>query len=205
MKALLDQHQRYKELRLIALVSLGMLILSNLGWALLHIQQLSAAGEGKVYVVSSRGSFPARLQQEGETTIYEARNHVEAFMRLMFSHDELSYGDHIEAAFHLIEKKEGAAIFEDFQKGQVHDNYIKYGSRSELEIDSIALDMQEEPYRGAVYGRQYVIYGKERKALPIGASFRLTKRPRNEKNPHGLLIQDWKFVLYENQFLGEKE
>ena len=205
MKSIIDQSKRYGELRLIALGALAILIVSNLGWAIFHLQEVKKAGQEKVFVISPEGSFQAKLQPRGRTTLFEARNHVAAFMQLMFSHDELSYGEHIEAALHLIEKSEGAAIFEDFQKGQVHDNYIKYGSRSEVQIDSIALNMQGEPFEGAVYGRQYVIYQDERRPLPIGANFSLIKVPRSEKNPHGLLLQDWKFVLYENEFLSEKK
>lgn len=204
MKSIIDLSNRYSHLRLISLAALGLLIISNLVWSFTYVRGLEKAAEGKVYVVSPQGSFQAKLQKRGATTIFEARNHVEAFMRLMFSHDEMSYGDNIESALYLIEKSEGAAIFEDFQKGQVHDNYIKFGSRSELQIDSIALDMSGEPYRGAVYGRQYIIYQDERRPMPIGASFSLVKNPRNEKNPHGLLLRDWKFVLYENQFSAEK-
>lgn len=204
MKAFISQSQRYSELRLIALGAIALLLLSNLGWTLIHVKKVAEASEGKVYVISPEGSFQARLQPRGRTSIFEARNHVAAFMQLMFSHDELSYGEHIESALHLIEKSEGAAIFEDFQKGQVHDNYIKFGSRSEMQIDSISLNMQTEPFQGAVYGRQYVIYQDERRPLPIGASFSLIKVPRSKKNPHGLLLQDWKFVLYENQFARSK-
>ena len=205
MKSIIDQSKRYGELRLITLGALAILIVSNLGWAIFHLQEVKKAGQEKVYVISPEGSFQAKILPRGQTTIFEARNHVSAFMQLMFSHDELSYGEHIEAALHLIEKSEGAAIFEDFQKGQVHDNYIKFGSRSEVQIDSIALNMQREPFEGAVYGRQYVIYQDERRPLPIGANFSLIKVPRSEKNPHGLLLQDWKFVLYENEFLGQVE
>ena len=205
MKSIIDQSKRYGELRLIALGALTLLVISNLGWAVFHLQEVEKAGQEKVYVISPEGSFQAKILPRGQTTIFEARNHVSAFMQLMFSHDELSYGEHIEAALHLIEKSEGAAIFEDFQKGQVHDNYIKYGSRSEVQIDSIALNMQREPFEGAVSGRQYVIYQDERRPLPIGANFSLIKVPRSEKNPHGLLLKDWKFVLYENEFLGQVE
>lgn len=205
MKPIIDQSKRYGELRFIALGALALLIISNLGWVVFHLQEVEKAGQERVYVISPEGSFQAKILPRGQTTIFEARNHVSAFMQLMFSHDELSYGEHIEAALHLIEKSEGAAIFEDFQKGQVHDNYIKFGSRSEVQIDSIALNMQREPFEGAVYGRQYVIYQDERRPLPIGANFSLIKVPRSEKNPHGLLLQDWKFVLYENEFLGQVE
>ncbi|MEL6842253.1 MAG: conjugal transfer protein TraK [Bacteroidota bacterium] len=199
MEAFTDIAKRYNALVLLCITSFVCLMGSNALWAWRYLAREAAQHE-RVYVVSQGGTYPAQLSRPDETTIFEARNHVAAFMQLMFAHDELSYADHIERALHMIEKAEGAAIFADFQKGGVHDNYIKYGSRSVFELDSIRLDMNQEPYLGEVYGRQRVIYQDEERALPVGASFQLIRQPRNAHNPHGLLIQHWRFVLYQNEF-----
>ncbi|MEL7531339.1 MAG: hypothetical protein AAFN10_08535 [Bacteroidota bacterium] len=199
MEKLIDLSQKYNALVLLCLCSIGLVALSNGLWAWQYLSQ-AAASQQKVYVVSQGGTYQASLSTPDEPTIFEARNHIKAFMQLMFAHDEMTYAEHIETALHMIEKSEGAAIFEDFQKGNVHDNYIRYGSRSIFELDSIRLDMQTEPYTGEVYGRQKVIYQDEERALPVGATFSLVQQPRNDQNPHGLLIKNWRFVLYQNEF-----
>lgn len=199
MKQLLEFSSRFQLLRWLFVALCLLLIGSNMLWSLAYGEKAERAFD-KVYVVSQGGTFPALLTDPDAPSIYEARNHVKAFMKAMFAHDERSYGEHIETALHLIEKSEGAAIFEDFQKGSVYDNYVKFGSRSVFEIDSVFVDMNTEPYEGKVYGRQTVIYREDQKSLPVGAGFELIQVPRSEANPFGLLIQNWTFILYQNEF-----
>ena len=72
MKSIIDQSKRYGELRLITLGALAILIVSNLGWAIFHLQEVKKAGQEKVYVISPEGSFQAKILPRGQTTIFEA-------------------------------------------------------------------------------------------------------------------------------------
>lgn len=191
--------ESYKAMRIITITTIVLIVLSNSLWAFAYLAQIRSL-DSKVYVAAQGGTYPAQLIRNDEPTIFEGRNLVRSFMELMFAHDEMSYGEHIELALHLIDKPEGIAIYQDFEEGHVYDNYVKYGSRSVFECDSVFVDMRTEPYVGKVYGRQIIMYAKEMKALPIGATFHLIRHRRNDKNPFGLLLQDWKFVYYGNEF-----
>jgi len=201
LKSISDSHQA---MRNISLITILVIVLSNGLWAYAYVKQLRS-NDKKVYIDSHGGTYPARLVAKDEPTIFEARNLATRFTELMFGHDEMSYAEHIEAALHLIDKPEGIALYEDFEQGNILDNYIKYGSRSVFECDSVYVDMNKEPYEGKIFGRQIVMYAKERKALPIGATFTVIRNRRSDTNPYGLLLQDWKFVMYSNEFYKKEK
>lgn len=189
-------------LRMIALLSVIMAVVSNGIWAWLF-QKEQQGRAAYVYVAGQGGTYPARLVAEGVPSVFEARNQARQFCELMFGHDADTYDEHIEAALHLIDKEEGMTIYEDFQKGGVRDAYIKYNSRSFFECDRVEVRMESEPYEGQIFGRQVIHFGDKKQELPIGASFRLQRTRRSEKNPFGLILSEWKFILYQNEFREE--
>lgn len=188
----------YGALRTVALTTIVLLVMSNVGWAFAFWHMLQKSVE-QVYVVGQDGSYPARLQDQAAPSIFEGRNHVKRFMELMFAHDADNYGARIEQALHLIDKAEGMSIYKDFEASQVRDNYIKHGSRSIMILEAVELDMSLEPYQGQVWGRQRVIYKGKEMEMPISATFVLIRTRRSEANPFGLLIRQWKFIHYQKQ------
>jgi len=68
----------------------------------------------------------------------------------------------------------------------------------------VEVDMDTEPYEGQIFGRQVIQYGDKNQELPIGASFKLRRTRRSEQNPFGLILSDWKFILYQNEFKKEE-
>ena len=186
-------------LRMIAALSVILAIVSNGIWGYLF-QKDQKSRAAYVYVAGQGGTYPARLVEKGLPTIFEARNQVKQFCSLMFGHDADTYDEHIESALYLIDKEEGMTIYEDFQKGGVRDAYIKYNSRSFFEPDLVDIKMKDEPYEGQIFGRQVIHYGDTKKEMPIGASFKLQRTRRSDKNPFGLILSDWKFILYQNEF-----
>lgn len=153
----------------------------------------------KVYVVSSSGTFPAVNKDNRQVSVYEARNQVKTFMRLMFAHDAATYQDNVEAALQLIDDISGKRIYADFSKGEVRENYVRYNSHTTLEIDSVVLDMNTNPFTGKAYARQFLHYGNQQKMLPVGAKFELEPTFRSDINPFGLLITNFDFILYSPQ------
>lgn len=159
----------------------------------------------KIYVVGYKKTFPAQLSVQGKPSVYEANNLIQEFMDRVFAHDEYTFHKNLERALHFIDRPEGLTIYEDFNKHQVYDNYVKFGSRSYFELDSLNIEMAYQPHVGQVFGRQIIVYDNQQKVLPIGASFILQSHRRNDHNPYGLLIKEWKFIRYGGEyFQGEK-
>lgn len=117
-------------------------------------------------------------------------------MRLMFSHDAETFKDRIDLAFKLINRQDGLAIYQTFREGKVLENYNRYSIRTELQIDSVTVNVSSQPYTGIVYTQQKVLYPDEVQYVPIAAKFNLIQTYRSEDNPFGLQIKEFNFIEY---------
>ncbi|WP_426491527.1 hypothetical protein [Hymenobacter sp. 102] len=151
----------------------------------------------RVYVVSDTGSFSAQIGRGAGHTPFEARNLVKTFLLTMFGHDQYSFKHNLDAGLPLIEERGGRFLFESFQRGQVLQNYIRYGARQAVTVDSIHLDMNHRPITGRAYIKQTVFIGDQQsQSKPLGAKFALVETDRSDANPFGLLITDFDFIAY---------
>ena len=170
----------------------------------IYIVHFTNQASHKVYVIGYQETFPATLKAQSKPTDFEANNLIQEFMNRVFAHDEYTFHKNLDRALHFIDRPEGLTIYEDFNKHQVYDNYVKFGSRSYFELDSLHIEISQQPYVGEVFGRQVIVYDDQHKVLPIGASFRLQPHRRNDHNPYGLLLKDWKFIRYSGEY-GQTE
>lgn len=185
----------YSALRKVALVSLFMLILSNILWAYLFVSDRYGLSE-RVYVIQGDGKVnEAKLSENTQRSREEIESHLASFCSLMFGHDAKSYDGNINKALHLISKEEGLAIFRDFEKNEIYDLYLQYGSRSRFDLDTILLGADQKS--GRVFGHQVSLFEGEEKPMSMGASFKVNTWTRSRENPHGILIYDWRFIPYE--------
>ena len=185
----------YSALRTTALLSLGMLIASNLIWAYLFVSDRYDLQQ-RVYVIEPSGTaHEANLAADTYRSKEEIESHVARFCSLMFGHDAATYDGNINKALNLISKEEGLAIFRDFEKNEIYDLYLQYGSRSRFDLDTVIL--HADGLSGKVFGKQVSLFEGEEKPMPMGASFKVNSWMRSRENPHGILIYDWRFIPYE--------
>ena len=149
-----------------------------------------------MYVVSDGGTVAATLTGNYRPTVYEAKNHVRNFVALMHSHDAGNYVDRNNAALKLVDKKVGARLYNRMKRGGILEHYTRFNSRTEIEVDSVVVDMSVEPYKGSIYTRQLYKYDTESKLIPIAADFEMIRTHRSEWNPFGLLITNFDYKAY---------
>jgi hypothetical protein len=195
MNHLQDFNQSFRSMRLIAFLSLGGFVAATIIYIMLY-QRLEDQYQQQTYVITSWGTFPASYYDGRKVTRVEAQNHVETFLKSMFAHSAETYYEHINAALNLIDEESGKRIYHDFEEGEVHKNYVRYGSHTEVQIDSVVLDMNSFPIRGSFYALQEVHIGENVRTLPIAASFELVQTYRHEKNPFGLELTNFDFIAY---------
>ena len=182
-------------MRLIAFLSLSGFMAATIVYVVLY-QQLEDEYRQRTYVITSWGTFPASYYDGRKLTSIEAQNHVETFLKHMFAHSAETYYEHINAALNLIDEESGKRIYHDFEEGEVHKNYVRYGSHTEVKVDSVVVDMDSFPVQGSFYALQEVHIGKNVRTLPIAASFELVQTYRHEKNPFGLELTNFDFIPY---------
>lgn len=185
----------FTALKWLSITCVLLLFVSNAFWGWAYTNSLKEARQ-TVYMVSDKGTVAAVESPVATPSVYEARNHVKDFMKLMFSHDAETYKDRIELAFKLINRQDGLAIFQTFREGKVLENYNRFNIHTELQIDSVHVNVSTQPYTGTVYTQQKVIYPDEIQYVPIAARFFLVQTYRSEDNPYGLQIKDFNFIEY---------
>lgn len=196
MSSLKDFNQSFHAMRSIAIVSILGFVIATVMY-ILQYHRIQEYYQQKTYVITNWGTFPASYYDGRKVSKIEAQNHVETFVKNMFAHSAETYYEHINYALNLIDEESGKRIYHDFEEGEVHKNYVRYGSHTEIKIDSVVLDMNTFPNTGKVYALQEVHIGNDVRSLPIAASFQIIQTYRHEKNPYGLELTNFDFIAYE--------
>jgi hypothetical protein len=193
-----DFNKAFRALQRMGIGSLMLLALTNAGWAWAYFTS-QRTGQERIYVASDGGTISAVLAKGYRPTVYEARNHIRHFATLLHAHDASTYAERLNAALKLIDKKAGSRLYNRMKKGGILEHYTRFNSRTELEIDSVVVNMSTEPYRGSVYTRQRYLYDNQSETIPIAADFELMRTHRSDANPFGLLIINWDYKNYQPQ------
>ncbi len=193
-----DFSKTFNSMRLLAIVSLIGFMTSTVVY-IMHYQQLQEYYQQQTYVITSWGTFPASYYDGRKVSRIEVQNHIETFVKNMFAHSAETYYEHINFALNLIDEESGKRIYHDFEEGEVHKNYVRYGSHTEIKLDSVVIDMKQLPIEATFYALQEVHIGTNVRTLPIAARFQVLQDYRHEKNPYGLLLTNFDFIAYNRQ------
>ncbi|QKG59058.1 conjugal transfer protein TraK (plasmid) [Hymenobacter sp. BRD128] len=180
---------------LTVLSAVTMLVIATLaGFMTAHAYEVSGR---RVYVVGPGGTFSALLAAPEAHTEFEVRNLVRQFMQTMYAHDQYTFKQHLDAALPLIDDTDGRRIYAGFKKGQVFENYVHYGARQVLDVDSIVLQLKKRPFMATAYCRQRIFMGDQQSApTGLAAHFNLIEVDRSEKNPYGLQLTNFDYLPY---------
>jgi hypothetical protein len=133
-----DYHYTFNTLKKVTITTLIGAFLLN-GILVYYILSTQKKEAKRVYVVTDSGTFPAILNEGQRVSIHEARNHMRTFLFTMFAHNAANYKERVEAGLHLINKAGGGRIVNDFNKGQVYENYVRLGTYTTLIVDSVLM------------------------------------------------------------------
>ncbi len=147
-----------------------------------------------VLTEDGRAAF-ARRVTSSEVDSYrkpEIINHAKTFHKLFWEFDQFSYERKIGESLYLI----GATGKQLYLSLKAQGHYSTIESQNlvqKLEIDSIKIDDKSVPYQGVLYGKLKVnrVYQKSESVDKMTATFDLHNVSRTEKNPHGLLIENY--------------
>jgi len=190
--------------RVVVFASVMALIISVInGLMTAHAYEVSGK---RVYVVGAAGTFSALAAAPEAHTPFEMRNLVRQFMKTMFAHDQYTFKANLDAALPLIDDTDGRRIYGGFKKGQVWENYVHYGARQVLDVDSIVLQTKQRPYSATAYCRQRIFMGDQQSApTGLAAHFNLTEVSRSEQNPYGLQLTNFDYVPYTPPVTKEEQ
>ena len=200
MEKVKDFNKAFRSMRLLSAISLIGFMITSLVYIFSYNYLKAAKEKQDVYVVTPQGTMQARLVEEEEINPFEAQLLSELFIQHMFAHDQDTYQDHTESALQLIDQPSGLMITKAFEDGDVRNQYIRWGSRTGVEIDSIKILNQSLPYKMVAYFRQqHFIGGEQKTELAIALKYELVRTHRHRKNPLGLLMAQVDFIPYPIQ------
>lgn len=197
MEKIKDLTNSFATMRLVTFGSLFVTVLTIIAAGLLVVHAYGSVGQ-RVYVVGTTGTTLMALADSPENhTEYEMRVMIRQFAEKMYAHDQYTYKTNMDQALPLIDAMGGRRLYTDFKKQDLEGNYVKFGARTMVNVDSIILDTSKLPITGKLYMRQKGYIGDRQSAsLPLGCSFELTNTHRSNANPFGLMITRFDYFPY---------
>lgn len=202
MEKVKDFNRAFRTMRLITLLSFFGFITATVMYLLMY-QHLSSEKENRVFVATNSGTFMAKAGDERQISPFEAKYISQVFIENMFGHDAETYAPHTNKALHLVDQPSGLMITKAFEDGNVQNEYIRWGSRTTIEVDSIKILSNSLPYQMQAYFRQQHWIGAEKKTeLAIALKYDLIRTHRSEQNPFGMLLTKVDFIPYKTDPLN---
>lgn len=122
----------------------------------------------------------------------EIVNHVKMFHSYFWEIDQFNYERRIDNALYLAGES-GRRLFQTLEASGHFANLKTENLIQKLEIDSINVNDKVRPYKAEFYGKLRVLRTDQRleSVNTLMASFVLYNVARTDRNPHGLLIENY--------------
>ena len=189
----------FQQLRLYCFV--WMLVCSGLTlYTLSKTFSLLQAAERRVYILSSGKILDALAGDRKENLPVEAKDHIRTFHQYFFTldPDEKVINANIGRALYLAD---GSAkrLYDNLKENGYYSGIISGNISQQLEVDSIALEMQHYPYYFKCWATEKIIRPTSVVTRNLVTEGWLRNTSRSDNNPHGFLIERW--VTLENKDL----
>jgi hypothetical protein len=162
-------------------------------------------GYKTTYVIdSSTGSAQIATQNTAlskEQRYFEYKNHIRMFYGYFYSFDQFTYKNNVENALYLIGNS-GKELYAQYKESDVLRRLQEDNLKVSIQIDSVDVDYKSSPMKGICLARQTVERSTGKLTRNVHARFNVYELDkRSDKNPHGLLIDN--FVIFDNQVIPE--
>ncbi|ABQ06554.1 Bacteroides conjugative transposon TraK-like protein [Flavobacterium johnsoniae UW101] len=155
----------------------------------------------KVYILANGKALEAYASDRRDNVPVEARDHVRTFHKLFFTldPDDKVIKTNITKALYLADDS-AKRIYDDLKENGFYSGIISGNISQTIQIDSVAIDIKEYPYRFSCYARQNIIRTTSISKRNLITRGSLRNVSRSDNNPHGFLIERWETI--ENGDIG---
>lgn len=157
--------------------------------------------QDKVYILANGKALEAYGSERKDNVAVEARDHVKTFHKLFFSldPDDKVIKINVTKALYLADDS-AKRVYDDLKENGFYSGIISGNISQTVQIDSVAVDIGEYPYRFSCYARQHIIRTTSILKRSLITQGSLRNVSRSDNNPHGFLIERW--TTLENKDLG---
>ena len=158
--------------------------------------------QSKIYVLDSNVPILVSRTNMEETLDVEAKSHVENFHRLFFTlvPDDKYIKYTMEKAMYLVDES-GLAQYNALKEKGFYNNIM--GTSAVFSIFCDSINFNKEKMEFTFYGRQRIERRTSILTRELVTAGQLTRVPRTDNNPHGLLITNWRTLL--NKDIEQKD
>ena len=165
------------------------------GFTIYKSYSLMAQMQSKIYILANGKALEAFASERKDNRPVEARDHVKVFHRLFFTldPDDKAIQATITKALYLAD---GSAkrVYDDLKENGYYAGLISGNVNQTISVDSVAVDINEYPYRFRCYATQSIVRPTSVTTRSLITSGSLRSISRSDNNPHGFLIERWNII-----------
>lgn len=169
------------------------------GFAIWKSFQMVREVSEKVYVLANGKALEAFASERKDNVQVEIRDHVKMFHHWFFTldPDEKVIGSNIGKALYLADGSAKSA-YDNLREQGYYANLISANISQSITVDSVILDMAQEPFGFSCHATQVLVRSSSRVSRKLVTKGYLRNVSRSDNNPHGFLIQRWETVLNQD-------
>ena len=172
------------------LVIVGCVAIS--GFAIYKSQQLVSQMQAKIYILANGKALEAYASERKDNIPIEARDHVRTFHLQFFTldPDDKAIKANITKALYLADES-AKRVYDALKENGFYSGIISGNINQTIRVDSVAVDVNEYPYRFRCYATQSIIRPTSITTRSLTTEGGLRNVSRSDNNPHGFLIERW--------------
>lgn len=175
------------------LVIVGCVLIS--GFAIYKSQELVSQMQAKIYILANGKALEAYASERKDNIPVEARDHVKTFHFQFFTldPDDKAIKANIIKALYLADES-AKRVYDNLKENGFYSGIISGNINQTIRIDSVAVDVDEYPYRFRCYATQNIIRPTSITTRSLTTEGALRNVSRSDNNPHGFLIERWNTI-----------
>lgn len=151
--------------------------------------------QSKIYILANGKALEAYASERKDNIPVEARDHVKTFHKLFFTldPDDKAITANITKALYLADGSAKRA-YDDLKENGYYAGLISGNINQTIAVDSVAIDINEYPYKFRCYATQSIIRPTSITTRSLVTDGALRNVSRSDNNPHGFLIERWSTI-----------
>ena len=184
----------YMEIRRIAIIAICASAVMSIVAQVFNYVKLKQV-QNQIYVLADGKVMQAYASSRAANIAVEAKDHIRNFHFYFFSldPDDTQIKKNIGRALSLADISAKKA-YDDLTEQGYYTQVISSNTRQRITIDSIALDLDKQPYRFKCFAIQELIRTSCTVTRTLITEGQLRSISRSEKNAHGFLIENWRIL-----------
>lgn len=151
--------------------------------------------QSKIYILANGKALEAYASERKDNIPVEARDHVKTFHKLFFTldPDDKAITANITKALYLADGSAKRA-YDDLKENGYYAGLISGNVNQTITVDSVAVDINEYPYKFRCYATQSIIRPTSITTRSLVTEGGLRNVSRSDNNSHGFLIERWSTI-----------